>query len=361
MDQSLQRPTLRSVVDWIRQAPRTTWHFEKQRIRQAYSKSYVRGLLSEGECEHIENLIFERDQEMTASRAGAQVPLNSSAARVIKGAPDHCKVDGQRRSSRTSRKVLTAEERQRYVEKRGRRAFLAKIGIIPAKILRGTCYSTCVQAVLACIAWEVIRTGSCQKPVALLAANAAVCRRTVQMALKQAAEDGLIFVVKRTRLPNHVTIIDESWSQWVRTWIFLQSRKDRYNDDSYMGAETCTHRSEGGPTGSLCRSADCGGGSVKEQPLREAASRERDGEAARSETVRDLRSDVLEESLAAFEMLVFADYPVAAREDELIDGARSVGKGLVADLGATRAYVAQRMRHPLHLSGRLVTGPYGYR
>ncbi|MGT2477857.1 hypothetical protein ACU4GR_00970 [Methylobacterium oryzae CBMB20] len=141
MTQVKRGSTKQKFTDWIRKTGRLSWHAEKPKIMQAYNKDFSESLLSEADVKHIVDLIIARDREVAAARACRQMSLDDIAVSAVRTALKSVRARDETKARRKPRKIRTAEERQRYAEKRRRRAFIAKIGILPAKILRNTCYS----------------------------------------------------------------------------------------------------------------------------------------------------------------------------------------------------------------------------
>jgi hypothetical protein len=99
-----------------------------------------------------------------------------------------------------------------------RRRAAAASGAVPAKI--AAAFTTAEVAVLATVAGEVRRAGTCSWPIDRIAAVAGVCRRTVQTAIRHAEQIGLIAVKARPRpgqksLPNVLSIISAAWRSWL--------------------------------------------------------------------------------------------------------------------------------------------------
>nr|WP_128083343.1 hypothetical protein [Methylobacterium sp. B34] len=134
---------------------------------------------------------------------------------------------------------MTEAERRERREKQGKRIYLAKVSIIAAEILQETRYPIAIQAVLARVVWEVRNTGSCEQAVGTLVQESGASRRTVQMALRRAEEDGLIAIQARPRKPNRITIINKQWLAWIANSINRDAERiDNYGVSS-KGAEIC--------------------------------------------------------------------------------------------------------------------------
>jgi hypothetical protein len=92
-------------------------------------------------------------------------------------------------------------------------------GVVPAKIAAS--FTPGELAALSVIGRQCQRHQACSLPIDAVAAQAGVCRTTVQNALRQARKLGLILVRER-RVPgrpsgtNVIRIIDPSWSGWLK-------------------------------------------------------------------------------------------------------------------------------------------------
>src|SRR5215213_7122692 len=99
-----------------------------------------------------------------------------------------------------------------------RRRHLAASGPMPPAL---ACRFTVSElAVLRIVGDEVRQHGQCDRCVDELAAQAGVCRRMVQNAVREAARLGLVTVEERRRegrrnLPNIVRIISKEWTSWL--------------------------------------------------------------------------------------------------------------------------------------------------
>src|SRR5215208_4750627 len=127
-----------------------------------------------------------------------------------------------------TRKALPAEEKpaQRRVGSRPpspastqRRRSWAAAGRLPPQLANR--FTLAEQAVLAVIALEVVKRGSCRLAIDHIAALAGVGRSTVKNALREAHGLGLVRIEER-RLTgfrndtNVVTILSAEWTSWLR-------------------------------------------------------------------------------------------------------------------------------------------------
>ena len=102
---------------------------------------------------------------------------------------------------------------------RNRRTELGASGALPNGLRAG--FTLSELAVLTVIAGEVKRRGICDLPIDQMAAQAGVCRTSVQNALHEGRRRGLIKITYRPRrgaksLPNLVEIISPEWRAWIK-------------------------------------------------------------------------------------------------------------------------------------------------
>ncbi|MGH2343499.1 hypothetical protein ACRC7T_18695 (plasmid) [Segnochrobactraceae bacterium EtOH-i3] len=100
-----------------------------------------------------------------------------------------------------------------------RRRTMAMSGAVPAKIASAFTMGEC--SVLAVIARQVQRLGSCTLCIDALAAMAGVCRRLAQQAMRRAEKAGLLRIEERKvrafrHMPHRITIVSAEWSAWLR-------------------------------------------------------------------------------------------------------------------------------------------------
>ncbi|MFC1456408.1 hypothetical protein ACETIH_06670 [Microvirga arabica] len=82
-------------------------------------------------------------------------------------------------------------------------------------------FTTAEQAVLAVVATEVKKHGSCNLTIGHIAALAGVSDQTVRNALRQAQALALLTIEERRRTawmnhPNKVEIVSKEWAAWLR-------------------------------------------------------------------------------------------------------------------------------------------------
>jgi hypothetical protein len=124
---------------------------------------------------------------------------------------------GSRRSSIFPvRRYQRSPDRQRSLE---RRRSLAASGPMPPRL--ASMFTTGELAVLRLVADEVRNRGLCALTIPELAARAGVCRRTAQVAIRQAAALGLLTVQERRQqgrlnLSNILRIVSTEWLSWLK-------------------------------------------------------------------------------------------------------------------------------------------------
>jgi hypothetical protein len=149
-----------------------------------------------------------------------------------------------------------------------RRRSWAAAGRLPPQI--ASRFTLAEQAVLAVVALEVVKQGSCRLAIDHIAALAGVGRSTVKNALREAHGHGLVRIEER-RLTgfrndtNVVTILSAEWTSWLRL---------RRGGGGGGGVKTVTGTTTSPDRSPRSRPAD---------PFKEAAGRQRAEPTARSE------------------------------------------------------------------------------
>ncbi len=140
-------------------------------------------------------------------------------------------------------------DRQRSLERRRR---CAASGAIPAKL--AAAFTLGEVAALSVIAREVQRRGRCELCLDSIAAQAGVCRRTTQNAVRQAERLGLVLVEARPRpgqksLTNILRIVSQEWRAWLRLGIDRVQKAASHGNYKYY-----PQKKAGANAGSLLRS-----------------------------------------------------------------------------------------------------------
>jgi hypothetical protein len=174
-----------SFAGEIRHAVMASPRMKLPEIRSALYKAFAAGQISEAETEELDTLI------------------NTKAAIPAPEKPVQRRVGSRPRSSASMER---------------RRSWAAAGRLPPALAAR---FTLAEQAVLAVVASEVTKRGSCSLAIGHIAALAGVCATTVKNAFRVAHGLGLIRIEERRltawrNLPNLVTIMSPEWLSWLR-------------------------------------------------------------------------------------------------------------------------------------------------
>lgn len=178
-------------------------------IREVYTKAIVQhadGLLTDADCLAITEAFELRMKEIGEPKTVAQRVPNL-AERWREEARSHFKPHIRKKMP---------EDRTACMKRRRK---LAASGYMPADIAEQ--FSTGQQAVLAIIAQEVGKLGTCRLVIEKIGALAGVCHATVRRAIARGVEAGLLFVQDRPvrgglNLSNVVTITNTHWLGWIK-------------------------------------------------------------------------------------------------------------------------------------------------
>ena len=179
-------------------------------VASALWKAFGEGHLSEAEAEALSGLIETRQAD-----TGTHAPKRTQAPRTGAGS------------------------RPRTDASMARRRRWAASGRLPPTIAAR--FTLAEQAVLAVVAAEVAKRGTCALSVSAVAALAGVSPSTVQRAVREAKLHGLVTVEER-RLArfrndtNVVCIVSREWKAWLR----LARRQDRPGGGCQTGQGTNT-------------------------------------------------------------------------------------------------------------------------
>lgn len=160
-------------------------------------EAFGAGAIDEAQAATLQGVIDER-------RAGAKPAAVSLGAAL-----------GARPSIFNPRRYQVSPDRSASKERRRR---LCASGAMPPAIAGKFTGGEC--AVLSAVAHEVSARGSCELCVDAIAANAGVCRRLVQAALRIAESLGFIAITERPQrgrksLTNVVRIVSREWLAWL--------------------------------------------------------------------------------------------------------------------------------------------------
>lgn len=240
-----------ALLERLLTTPFSDWPVARDDVQREIYRHLVDSKITEAEFEQLTNLVQKRDQDVSQSGGTPSRSVGQRANAAVRFSRAAARVKGNLPRGTTPRKILTDAERRERRERQGKRIYLAKVSIIAAEILQETCYPIAIQAVLARIVREVRNTGVCERAVGTLAQESGASRRTVQMALRRAEEDGLIAVQARPRKPNRITIINKQWLAWIANSINRDAERiDNYGVSS-KDAEICA-LPDGNHTGLSC-------------------------------------------------------------------------------------------------------------
>jgi DNA-binding transcriptional ArsR family regulator len=172
-----------SFCEEIRRAVMASPRMKLPEIRSAMYRAFSSGQITEAEAETLDALI------------------NTKAAIPATEKPAQRRVGSRPRSS-------ASMERRRSWAAAGRLPLAAR-------------FTLAEQAVLAVVAVEVSKRGSCNLTVAHLAALAGVSESTVRNALRECEALGLVSIDRRRRspwisYPNSTQILSKEWLSWLR-------------------------------------------------------------------------------------------------------------------------------------------------
>ncbi len=170
-------------------------------IRSAMYKAFTAGQITEAEAEEFDALI----------NAKAAIPAPEKPV--------------QRRVGSRPRSSASMERRRSW----------AAAGRLPPALAAQ--FTLAEQSVLAVVAVEVSKRGSCGLTVAHLAALAGVSESTTRNALREAEALGLVSIDRRRRspwinYPNSTQILSKEWLSWLRLRTGANSYSPRSKDSS---------------------------------------------------------------------------------------------------------------------------------
>jgi hypothetical protein len=182
-------------------------------VASAVWQAYGAGGLTDDEAEQLDGLLNARRGAARAAPVKAQ-PLALVAAQLAPVA-----ASAPREAALAAPAHHRTGSRPRTAESAARRRRWAAAGYLPPALAQA--FTAGEQAVLAVIALEVGKRGSCSLAIGQIAALAGVCATLVKRALRQAKLLGLITVEER-RLSrwrsdtNVVRVVSREWAAWLR-------------------------------------------------------------------------------------------------------------------------------------------------
>jgi hypothetical protein len=174
-----------SFCEEIRRAVMASPRIKLPEIRAAMYRAFSSGQITEAEAETLDALI------------------NTKAAIPAPEKPVQRRVGSRPRSSASMER---------------RRSWAAAGRLPPALAAR---FTLAEQAVLAVVAVEVSKRGTCGLTIAHLAALAGVSESTARNALRESEALGLVSIDRRRRTawmnyPNSARIVSKEWASWLR-------------------------------------------------------------------------------------------------------------------------------------------------
>ena len=197
-------------------------------VASAVWKAYGAGGLTDEQAEQLDGLLNARRGAARAAPVRVQA-LSVAAAQIAPAVAPPPKGEGAPPVVAHHR----TGSRPRSAESAARRRRWAAAGYLPPKL--AATFTPGEQAVLAVIAAEVGKRGTCTLAVGHMAALAGVCATVAKRALRQARTLGLITIEVR-RLTgfrndtNVVRIASREWASWLRL------RMPRANHAGFMGS-----------------------------------------------------------------------------------------------------------------------------
>jgi len=202
------------VFDQMRSAVEAAALDRLGEVTTAVWKAYGAGGLTDTEAEQLDGLINARRGAARAATTKAQ-PLAAVAAQLVPAVAPPPSGEGVPPSRTHHRKG----SRPRTPDSLARRRRMAAGGYLPPAL--AAAFTGGELAVLAVIALEVGKRGSCTLALGHIAALAGVCLTVAKRALRQARTLGLVDVEER-RLSrsrndtNIVRIVSREWAAWLR-------------------------------------------------------------------------------------------------------------------------------------------------
>lgn len=203
------------VFEEMRRAVEAAAHDRLGEVAAAVWRAYGAGGLTDEQAEQLDGLLNAR--RGAARAAPVRTPtLAVIAAQVVPAAAPSPLQGG---GAAPARARHTTGSRPRSPESLARRRRMAASGYLPPALAAG--FTLGEQAVLAVIALEVGKRGSCTLALGHIAALAGVCTTVAKRAVRQARTLGLVAVeerrVSRSRNDtNKVTVASKEWAAWLR-------------------------------------------------------------------------------------------------------------------------------------------------
>ncbi|MFB0490074.1 hypothetical protein ABIE45_002660 [Methylobacterium sp. OAE515] len=202
------------VFDQMLQAVQAAAPDRLSSVVSAVWKAYDAGGLTDQQAEQLDGLLNARRGAARAASAKAQ-PLAAVAAQLVPAVAPPPRGEG----APPARSHHRIGSRPRTPDSLARRRRMAAAGYLPPAL--AAAFTGGEQAVLAVVALEVGKRGTCTLALGHVAAIAGVCLTVAKRALRQARTLGLVTVEER-RLSrsrndtNVVRIASREWAAWLR-------------------------------------------------------------------------------------------------------------------------------------------------
>ena len=183
-------------------------------VASALAQAYGAGGLTDEQYEQLDGLLAARRRVAQAAPVRMQTLATTCAQLVPAAAPAQ---EGQ--GTAPARPHHRTGSRPRSADSAARRRRWAAAGYLPPRL--AAAFTPGEQAVLAVIAMEIGKRGTCTLALGHMAALAGVCATVAKRALRQARLLGLVTVEER-RLTgfrndtNVVRVASKEWAGWLR-------------------------------------------------------------------------------------------------------------------------------------------------
>lgn len=183
-------------------------------VASAMAQAYGAGGLTDEQYETLDGLLAARRRVAQAAPVRMQTLATACVQLVPAAGPPH-----QGEGTAPARAHHRTGSRPRSAESAARRRRWAAAGYLPPRLAAG--FTSGEQAVLAVVAMEVGKRGTCTLAIGHMAALAGVCATVAKRALRQARVLGLVTVEERriTGFRNDTNVLriaSSEWAAWLR-------------------------------------------------------------------------------------------------------------------------------------------------
>jgi hypothetical protein len=186
-------------------------------VASAMAQAYGAGGLTDNQYEQLDGLLAARRRVAQA----APIKIHTLAAACAQAVPAAAPSPLEGGGAAPARARHTTGSRPRSPESLARRRRMAAGGYLPPAL--AAAFTLGEQAVLAVIALEVGKRGSCTLALGHIAALAGVCTTVAKRAVRQAKVLGLLSVEERrvSRSRNDTNVLRVSFREWA-AWLRLR-------------------------------------------------------------------------------------------------------------------------------------------